>query len=139
MSSPFLNVANAKLTFKVSGDALTEDSKGNVVPVEEWVTMMALLQESKNSAKVLPYNYPRAKLGLKAKVLEGYLVDPLELPLSIRPICTGYAEIRVATNRIELGKFELMLTQQNPFVVSAGVKEVTKIVIIFMMEDVREV
>lgn len=139
MSSPFLSVANAKLTFKVSGSNLVEDSRGNVVPVTETITLVALLQEAKKTGVSLPDRYRKEGLDINAKTLEGFLVEPLELPLSIRPPCTGYAEIRLATNRIELGKFEMVPVSQNPFVVSAGVKDVTKILIIFMMEDVREV
>jgi hypothetical protein len=45
----------------------------------------------------------------------------------------------LATNRLELGKFEMVPVSQNPFVVSAGVKDVTKILIIFMMEDVNAI
>lgn len=139
MSSPFLSVANAKLTFKVSGDSLGADAWGNVVPVTETITLVALLQEAKKTGVSLPERYRKEGLDINAKILEGFLVDPLELPLVIRPPCTGYAEIRLATNRVELGKFEMVPVSQNPFVVSAGVKDVTKILIVFMMEDVNAV
>jgi hypothetical protein len=139
MSSPFLSVANAKLTFRVSGDSLEVDAWGNIVPVEETVTIVALLQEAKKTGISLPDRYRKEGLDINAKILEGFLVEPLELPLAIRPPCTGYAEIRLATNRLELGKFEMVPVSQNPFVVSAGVKDVTKILIIFMMEDVNAI
>lgn len=139
MSSPFLSVANAKLTFKVSSGALQKDAWGNVVPVTETITLIALLQEAKKSGVTLPDRYRKEGLDINAKILEGFLVEPLELPLSIRPPCTGYAEIRLATNRVELGKFEMVPVSQNPFVVSAGVKDVTKILVVFMLEDVREI
>jgi hypothetical protein len=116
-----------------------EDSRGNVTPVEDTLTLVALLQEAKKSGVSLPDRYRKEGLDINAKILEGFLVDPLELPLSIRPPCTGYAEIQLATNRVELGKFEMVPVSQNPFVVSAGVKDVTKIIVIFMLEDVREV
>lgn len=139
MSSPFLSVANAKLTLKVSGNGLNTDAWGNVVPTNETVTLVALLQEIKKSGTSLPTNYRKEGLDINSKILEGFLVDPVELPLSVRPPCIGTAEIKLATNRVELGKFELMFPPQNPFVVSAGVKDVTKIIVIFMMEDVREI
>ena len=139
MSSPFLSVANARLTFKISGDSLGVDAWDNIVPVTETITLVALLQEAKKSGVNLPERYRKGGLDVNTKILEGFLVDPLELPLTVRPPCTGYAEIRLATNRLELGKFEMFPVSQNPFVVSAGVKDVTKVLIIFMMEDVREV
>lgn len=139
MSSPFLSVANAKLTFQVSGGSLQEDAWGNVVPITETITLVALLQETKKSGVTLPDRYRKEGLDINAKILEGFLVDPLELPLSIRPPCIGHAEVRLATNRVETGKVELIPVSQNPFVVSAGVKDVTKIIVIFMLEDVRAV
>lgn len=139
MSSPFLSVANAKLTLKVSGNGLNTDAWGNVVPTNETVTLVALLQNVKKSGTNLPTNYRKEGLDINSKILEGFLVDPVELPLSVRPPCIGTAEIKLATNRVELGKFELIFPPQNPFVVSAGVKDVTKIIVIFMMEDVREI
>jgi hypothetical protein len=138
-NSPFLSVANAKLTLKVSRGSLDTDAWGNVVPTQETITILALLQELKKSGTNLPTNYRKEGLDINTKVLEGFLVEPLELPLSVRTPCIGTAEIRLATNRLEIGKFELMLPPQNPFVVSAGVKDVTKIIVKFQKEDVREI
>jgi hypothetical protein len=135
MSSPFLSVANAKLTLRVSGTGLVQDARGNVTPLQETITLIALLQEGKKAGTSLPPDYRKEGIDVNAKLLEGFLVDPLELPLSVRPPCTGTAEIKLATNRIEVGKFELIFPPQNPFVVSAGVKDVTKIIVIFRMED----
>jgi len=134
MSSPFTSVANAKLVFPVLSSGLVEDDYGNKVPIKSSITVVALLQTIKKTGTTLPDRYKKAGLDVNSKLFEGYLVDPLELPVSLQPPCIGTGEIKTATNRIESGKVELIPVSQNPFVVSAGVKEVTKIIVLFATE-----
>jgi hypothetical protein len=131
MSSPFESVANADLVFQIQTNSLTTDGWGNPVPSQQDFTIQALLQPAKQPT-IERWGGADASIAL----FEGFLVNPLELPIEIRPPCTGQGTIVVATNRKEKGDIKLLPIFQNPYVVAAGVKEVTRIVVSFRSREV---
>ena len=131
-SSPFESVANADLTFQIQSTSFFAiDSWGNPTPTQKELVIKALLQPAKQ-----PTIERWGGVDASISLFEGFLVDPLELPFQIRPPCTGQGTIVIATNRKEKGDIELLPTIQNPYVVAAGVKEVTRIVVLFKNREV---
>lgn len=131
MSSPFESVANADLIFQIQTSFFATDNWGNPVPSQQELSIKALLQPAKQPT-IERWGGADGSIAL----FEGFLVNPLELPIEIRPPCTGQGTIIVATNRKEKGDIELLPIVQNPYVVAAGVKEVTRIVVSFRSREV---
>lgn len=133
MLSPFDSVANAELFFQIQTNTLTTDTWGNPIPNHQEFTVKALLQP----AKQLTIDR-LGGLDASFALLEGFMVSPLELPIEIRPPCTGQGIIKMATNRKEKGDVELFPIIQNPYVIAAGVKIVTRIAVKFRSREVLE-
>lgn len=126
MTSPFRSVYNTELQFLIDSDELTTDRFDNLIPSQKTINVSALLKPASQST-ISRW----AGKDSNSLLLEGFLVDPLELPIQIQPPCKAKMKIRTATNRQEEGDAELLPLIQNPYVVAVGIKNVTRILVQF--------
>ena len=129
MSSPFSFASNAVLIFSVPSTTTTEDEWGNIIPDRTDISIICLLKPTTPKAESVE------GIDQNSTYLEGFLVDPLELPTSIRPMTKAIATITVATGVTKEGEFTLLETIQNPFVMSARVNLVNRIRGIFKAKN----
>lgn len=125
MTSPFAAQANAELIFQIADGAIESDRYGNPVPISSSYKVIALLKPSSANAQ------ERAGVDETEELMEGYLVDPLNLPDGINPLMVAEATITVALNKRQTGTFKLLPTTQNPFLIAAGIDNLTKVQGIF--------
>jgi len=129
MSSPFAFASNAVLTFSVPTDTTTEDEWENVVCDRTDVSIICILKPTTPKAESVE------GVDQNSTYVEGFLVDPLELPISIKPLTKAIALITTATGVTTTGEFTLLETIQNPFVMSAKVDLVNRIRGIFKAKN----
>ena len=139
MPSPFESFANAKLSFQVPSAEMEFDNYGNPVPKTTLVLVRAVLKLSQNTRfQRTQEGSPNAISGA-AQLMEtwkGYLVEPLLMPSVIKPGMLANAEIATGLQilnlgipepLIEKGEFQLLPTPQSPYLINAGIQEVTPI------------
>jgi len=139
MASPFESVANAKLSFRVPSAEMALDNYGNPTPKITSVVVIAVLKLSQDTRfQRTQEGSPNAISGA-AQLMEtwkGYLVEPLLMPSAIKPGMLADAEIATGLQNsslgipellIEKGEFQLLPTPQSPYLIAAGIQEVTPI------------
>jgi hypothetical protein len=121
MGSPFSFASNATLTFSVPSSKYVLDEYENLIPELIPLTITCLLKPSPSKPDI------DGGIDQSETTFEGFLVDPLELPIEIKPYTKAIARITVANGVVETGEFTLLKVIQNPFVMSANVNLVNKI------------
>lgn len=126
-NSPFEGFDNAVLHFQVPTGTYTTNALGNRVPQYSNITIRAVLRTVRNIAQIQYY------LGADeaAELMQGYLVDPLNLSDNLHAPVEGEAEIKIATGIIESGTFRLLPEIQSPYLVGTRINMVNKITGIF--------
>lgn len=110
-SSPFSGLQNTVLLFEVASARTTDPLTGNRPKLEpQQVEIQAMLTEKKD-----PKVERSPGVDGQAIYLEGYAVNPTELPANIRP--NTWAEATWSGYR---GQFYLLLTGRSPFGVEAA-------------------
>ena len=127
MSSPFESAQNATLFFEIPTAELESDRWGNPVPRSEPLVCKALLKRKKQPLKLSPLTEPMPGADWREGEFEGYLIDPLELPASIPDGAKAKATIRLSANLEVTGTFKLHFVVQNPFLIAAGITDLTPI------------
>lgn len=133
--SPFTKFANAELVFPVEGKKVeTDPITGNEIPKPESVKVTALLEPSQKTAS----NKVIEQVGANRAVelLEGYLVNPLELPVGIVPGMKANATLTVSKSVKRQGKVMLLPPVVNdPYAVGAGIDVINQITVAFWSLD----
>jgi hypothetical protein len=130
MSSPFSFASNATLIFSVPTNSVTADEWGNITNETTTISITCLLKPSTPKAESME------GIDQNSTYLEGFLVEPLELPVLIKPLTKAIAVIVTANGVEETGEFTLLKTIQNPFVMSANVDLVNRIRGFFLAKNV---
>lgn len=123
MTSPFEFAANATLEFDIPSATgeLESDSFGNPVPKTEKLVCTALLTQKRYFDDKLPgANFRQAEF-------TGYLVDPTVLPPQIREGTKARASIQINSNTRDSGIFEIYSVVQDPFLIAAGITDLSTI------------
>lgn len=130
MSSPFEAYKNATLVFTTeSYTGNTFNNVGNPVPVVEEVTVECLLVPS--TSRTQQEIKLQEGLDYNEILMEGYLVNPRNLPENIRAPMIAKAIIKTGINRAETGIFTLDPVIQDPFLVALKIDLVNKITGLF--------
>lgn len=126
MGSPFEAYKNATLVFETenyTGNSF--DNVGNPITVVEELTIECLLVPSMSRTQ----QEIKLQEGLDYNeiLMEGYLVNPRNLPESIRAPALAKATIKTGIGRTETGIFTLDPVIQDPFLVALNIDFVNKI------------
>lgn len=129
MTSPFLGFENATLTFKVA-DGFTINSVGNRIPNTVDVIIKAVLKESTSSSDISKYAQEIQQFAGadgRARLLEGYLVDPQVYPEGVKFLAEADIVIASSLGQEETGRFKLLPVFQSPYVVALNIDLITPI------------
>lgn len=134
MTSPFIGFDNAVLTFKVSDGTFTTNSVGNRTSGSKLTIIKAVLKEAQDRGAVSRYAdeiQQFAGADGRARLMEGYLVEPQVYPPSIKFLAEADAEITVVLGRTEIGRFKLLPIAQSPYVTALKIDLIEPIMGIF--------
>lgn len=110
MASPFAPYANASLRWQVpTGGSTVDAATGNVIPETAEIVLTALLNQRGGNSRQLPDSRPQG-VDETAVYLEGYAVEPMELPVSVVPLSRA-----IATWDNRHGSFVLLVTGRSPY------------------------
>jgi len=101
---------------------MTTDENGNPIPQVESVVVNAMLRED---LRRNPENLPG--LDQDQQLLKGFLTKPTDLPTGVAAGVVADCALTEAPGRVTTGKFEILYSTQNPFIMAAGVPFLTKI------------
>jgi len=121
MTSPFSSFGNAVLEFQVDSGALSQSPSGVSVPIQERVTVEAVLEKASDratSAATRPQFVPGGAIMLK-----GFLISPLSTSAARSPferLVTERTKCKAVVNG-QAGQFWLNSFVMDPFEKSVGV------------------
>lgn len=130
MTSPFAGFDNAILTFKVSDGTFTINALGNRIPNVINAIIKAVLKESTSTSDVTKYAQEIQQFAGadgRARLLEGYLVDPLTYPDGVKFLAEADIVIATSLGVEETGRFKLLPILQSPYVVASNIGFITPI------------
>jgi len=121
MTSPFAPFGNATLVFQVDSGALSQSPDGVSAPIQQRVTVLAVLADDKGSSMSLsprPQSVPATAI-----LFKGFLVSPLSTVVqksTFERLVTDRTKCRCTINGVA-GQFWLKPFVMDPFQQSVGV------------------
>ena len=126
--SPFAEFTNSRIDVKVfEYDTENLDKYGNPKYIESTLSIYCLLEIASKYEKTGYKPIVNPGVDTNEIFLQGILIQPLELPINVKPPSTGVLNIRSENNRIDIGDFTITNTIQNPFLLGANINFENKI------------